>query len=128
MMIDESLDIAVKKKLVICFKLVQDGKPCVQFGTNCEFLNGKAQTTVTAVREYLRSIGVPIEKVIGVGTDGANIMTGCKNGVTTVLRRRYCLGIVSAQTGQDQQIHRHALHPQRCLASSHEMQQKFSAR
>lgn len=86
-MTDESLDIAVQKKLVIYFKLVIDGKPCIQFGTNIEVVNGKAQTIIDAVRNVLKSFGVPLQNVIGFGSDGANVMIGCKNGVATVLKR-----------------------------------------
>ena len=86
-MLDESLDIAVQKKLVIYFKLVVQGAPCVQFGINCEVVNGKARTIVEALRKYLASIGVPLGKIIGIGTDGAATMLGCNNGVVTILRR-----------------------------------------
>ena len=86
-MIDESIDIATQKKLVIIFKILVDGQPQVVFGTNCEVTDGKSDTIVNALRKYLTSVGLNLEKVIGIGTDGANVMVGCKNGVTTVLQR-----------------------------------------
>lgn len=86
-MLDESMDIAIKKRLVIYFKLLVDGVPVVQFGTNCEVTDGKAKTIVTAVRKYLACMGINMERIIGMGTDGAAVMVGNKNGVTTVLKR-----------------------------------------
>lgn len=87
LMLDESIDVATQKKLVIAFKILIDGEPHVQFGTNCEVKDGKAATIVAAVRQFLGSVGVPLDKVVGIGTDGANVMIGRLNGVTTVLQR-----------------------------------------
>ena len=86
-MLDESLDICVQKKLVIVCKLVIDGKPLLQFGTNIEVQNGKADTIVTALRTFLDEMKIPVGKVVGLGTDGASVMLGCKNGVVTVFKR-----------------------------------------
>lgn len=86
-MLDESIDIAIHKNLVINFKLLVGGIPVVQFSCNVEVVDGKAATIVTAVRQYLATIGIPLEKVVGIGTDGANVMIGRKNGVVTVLKR-----------------------------------------
>ena len=86
-MLDESLDVAVQKRLVIYFKLLVDGVPTVQFGANLEVVNGKSDTIVGAVGTYLHEMGIPIDRIAGIGTDGANVMVGSKNGVTTVLQR-----------------------------------------
>lgn len=86
-MMDESLDIAIQKRLVVVFRLVIDGKPVVHFGGNVEVQNGKAATIVTAVRKLFEDLNVPVGKVVGLGTDGASVMIGCKNGVTTVFKR-----------------------------------------
>lgn len=88
LMLDESLDIAVQKKLVIFFKLVVDGVPYIQFGGNVEVQNGKALTIMTAVRTLLTDLEVPLAKVIGLGTDGAAVMTGSNNGFTTSFKRQ----------------------------------------
>ena len=69
-MLDESLDIAVKKKLVIYFRLLVDGVLTVQFGANLEVVNGKSDTIVGAVRTYLHEMGIPIDRIAGIGTDG----------------------------------------------------------
>ena len=38
--------------------------------------DGKANTIVTAVKEVLLKKGIPTEKLYGLGTDGAAVMTG----------------------------------------------------
>ena len=86
-MLDESLDIAVQKKLVVVFKLVVNGKPQMHFGGNIEVENGKAETIVNAVLKVLNDHQIPMDKVIGLGTDGASVMVGRLNGVSTSLRR-----------------------------------------
>ena len=43
-MLDESLDISVQKKLVVYLKLVCDGQPMLQFGENVEVKDGRAET------------------------------------------------------------------------------------
>ena len=50
-------------------------------------VNGKAHTIVEALRKYLASIGVPLGKIIGIGTDGVATMLGCNNRVVTIFRR-----------------------------------------
>lgn len=38
--------------------------------------DGKANSIVTAVKEVLLKKGIPTEKLYGLGTDGAAVMTG----------------------------------------------------
>lgn len=87
LMVDESIDVAIQKRLVITIKIVKDGQVQVLFGENVEVENGKAVTIVDAIRSFLVRHNVPLAKLIGLGTDGASVMTGRVNGVHTVLQR-----------------------------------------
>ena len=79
--LDESLDIAVQKKLVLFFKILVLRKAKIEFATNFEFKDGKAETIYSAVLNYLNSNNIPVKKLSGLGTDGTSVMTGCHNGL-----------------------------------------------
>ena len=80
-MVDESIDVAVQKKLLLYCRIIENGEAKGVFGTNVEVPNGKAETVTEAIMTFLDERGICIEKVVGLGTDGANIMVGSKNGV-----------------------------------------------
>lgn len=84
---DESLDIAVQKKLVLFFKILVDGKSKIEFATNVEVKDGKVETIYAAVLKYLKESTVLVKKLSGLGTDGASVMTGCLNGLAVRLQQ-----------------------------------------
>ena len=85
-MVDESLDIATTKKLVMFCKIIHDGQIKVEFCANVDMIDGKAETIYKAIVDWLASVGVGIDKVSGFGSDGAAVMTGKKSGVGVKLR------------------------------------------
>lgn len=50
------------------------------------FADGKADTIVAAVKNDILKKGLPTEKLYGLGTDGAAVMTGRVNGVAKQLK------------------------------------------
>ena len=86
LMTDESIDIAVLKKLVIYVKVVKDGKSQVYFATNVTVPDGKAETIINAITEWLASERIAIQKVLGFGSDGAAVMMGSRSGVGVRLK------------------------------------------
>ena len=76
---DESTDVATHKKLAIWARVF----------FLCDFFLQKDDggTIVEAIKKELSDRGVPISKVMGLGTDGATIMTGKNSGVTGLLLR-----------------------------------------
>ena len=87
LMLDESLDIAVQKKLVLFFKILVEGKSKIEFAVNVEVKDGKAETIYAAVLKYLEESNVPVKKLSGLGTDGASVMTGRVNGLAVRLQQ-----------------------------------------
>ena len=81
LMLDESIDIAVQKKLVLFFNILVLRKAKIEFAANVEFKDGKAETIYSAVLNYLNSYKIPVKKLSGLGTDGTSVMTGCHNGL-----------------------------------------------
>ena len=84
--LDESLDIAVQKKLVLIFKILAEGKSKIEFAANVESKDGKAETIFAAVLNYLEN-NVPLKKLSGLATDGASVMTGRLNDLAVRLQR-----------------------------------------
>ena len=87
--VDESCDVAVFKKLIIYVKLVVDGKVQVMFAENKDVPDGKAATIFAAIMDFLENNDVPQEKLAGLGSDGAKVMTGVYAGVGVQLKERY---------------------------------------
>lgn len=82
---DESTDISVKGKLVVYVKFVD-----VNFDVKNHFVGNfeKDATTITNMLiTVLTERGVPSEKILFLGSDGASVMTGVKNGVSAQLKR-----------------------------------------
>ncbi|KAK0134769.1 Zinc finger protein 862 [Merluccius polli] len=88
--IDESTDVSVSKQLDIHIRyLDKEGHVFNQFLDLVSVNDGKANTIVTAVKEVLLKKGIPTEKLYGLGTDGAAVMTGRVNGVAKQLKESF---------------------------------------
>jgi hypothetical protein len=57
------------------------------FIDNLEISDGKAETIKNALLGKLNELGIDIKKVVGFGSDGASVMTGCRSGVGMQLRQ-----------------------------------------
>ena len=85
-LIDESTDITVSKKLIIYVKYIFEGRDKTSFLCNLEISNGTAAAIKEVIDRYFEKIGVPLSKIVGFGSDGAAVMLGSRNGVATKLR------------------------------------------
>ena len=52
-----------------------------------ELFDGRAETIKSAVVKTLEDLGVPLDKMCAVGSDGASVMLGRKNGVAALLKQ-----------------------------------------
>ena len=86
-MIDESTDVSVLKQLVIYSRGVVGGTLECHFLGIRDLSDGRAATIETAVLEFLEEKDFDIANVSSLGSDGAAVMTGRKDGVATRLRR-----------------------------------------
>lgn len=87
-MCDESDDIAVKKKLVCYARFVpkdNEFEPETVFLDNVEIDKGDAETVYNNLKASAQNIGIDMQKVMFLGSDGASVMTGKKGGVCTSL-------------------------------------------
>ncbi|KAK0137344.1 Zinc finger protein 862 [Merluccius polli] len=85
--IDESTDVSVSRQLDLHIRyLDKEGQVYNQFLDLVSVMDGKADTIVSAVKTVLLKKGIPTEKLYGLGTDGAAVMTGRLNGVAKQLK------------------------------------------
>ena len=73
LMIDESCDITVMKKLCIYARLVKDCVPETIFLQNVDIPDGTSATIVTKLSEVLSKLNVDVKKLVGFGSDGASV-------------------------------------------------------
>jgi hypothetical protein len=89
LILDESTDISVHKMLAVCIRYVQNGKMATTFLSNIRIQSGTADSIVKAVVALCRSLGLNMKYLVGVGSDGASVMTGRETGVVVRLRNEF---------------------------------------
>ena len=82
-MIDENTDRANKKRLLMYCQYFKDSDIHSDFLANIQITSATADasTIYSAVVSDLAAKGIDISRLIGIGTDGASVMTGKHNGV-----------------------------------------------
>jgi hypothetical protein len=84
-MIDESTDVSVTCQLILYVRYIKDGKSKTVFAETISIPNGKADTIKDAILTFLHKNQFPLHKLCAFGSDGAAVMVGRKNGVSTQL-------------------------------------------
>ena len=81
---DESTDIVVNHRLTINLRIVSpvELKPSTHFLCDVLLHDAKGSSIFAAIKHELDARGISLQKVYGLGTDGANVMTGSKTGLT----------------------------------------------
>ena len=85
-MIDESTDISTTQTLIMYIRYVFEGVVNSRFLQIVDLPGGKADDIFQAVLMELERKRLRIEKLIGMATDGASVMKGERNGVTTKMK------------------------------------------
>ncbi|KAI4814082.1 hypothetical protein KUCAC02_003290 [Chaenocephalus aceratus] len=80
--VDETTDVSVKKQLDVHVRYMdKNGLLYSQFLDLVTVSDGRADTIVKAIRTILTKKNIPTQRIYGLGTDGAAVMTGRVNGV-----------------------------------------------
>ena len=81
---DESTDILVNHRLTINLRIVSpvELKPSTHFLCDVLLHDAKGSSIFAVIKHELDARGISLQKVYGLGTDGANVMTGSKTGLT----------------------------------------------
>ncbi|XP_070564482.1 uncharacterized protein C17orf113-like [Ptychodera flava] len=87
-LVDESVNITVHKKLIVYIRIISHAGPKTVFLRNVTVHNGTAETVMDAILETLRANDIAPRKVMGLGSDGASVMTGKHNGVAARFKRK----------------------------------------
>ena len=88
LMVDESTDIATTQTLIIYVRFVSNGEVTTRFLELAKLAGGTADKILDSVLEVMKTRHLPMEKLFGMATDGASVMTGTRSGVTTRMKRR----------------------------------------
>ncbi|CAI7912729.1 unnamed protein product [Closterium sp. NIES-53] len=86
--LDESTDRVHGKHLIIYATFFKNTTVVTEFLTLITVDCRDAASLTSAVVQYLTAIGVDLQKISGISTDGASVMTGKNNGVVERLRMR----------------------------------------
>ena len=89
LIIDESTDLSVHKKLVVYIRYVcpTDLDVKTKLLGNIRIPDGTANTIVTEVINTLKTFGLQTVNLVGLGSDGASVMFGKKGGVGVQLQK-----------------------------------------
>ena len=79
LMIYETTDVAVLNEMVIYVRYIENGKVSTSFLKICELFNGTVDTIETTLVAYMEDKGLSMSKMVGLGADGASIVTGVYN-------------------------------------------------
>ena len=86
-MLDETTDLSVKKKLIVCVRIINnEGVPKNYMIANKVIAAGDASTILSKLEEILKIYGIDLVQVVSLGTDGASVMVGKKNGLGVKLK------------------------------------------
>ena len=77
--VDETTNITVEKMLITYLTLQQNGEPETVFIGNYAIPSGTAECITAKIKDVLSGRGVAMSRVVGLGSDGANVMVGRKN-------------------------------------------------
>ncbi|KAK1894428.1 Zinc finger protein 862 [Dissostichus eleginoides] len=84
--VDETTDVSVSRQLDIHVRhLDKDGYVFNHFLDLVTLEDGKADSVVAAIKSVLQKKELPVDRLYGLGTDGAAVMTGRLNGVAKQL-------------------------------------------
>ena len=88
-LLDETTDITVTKRLSICVRYFYGGTAETSFLGNVELPDGRAHTITAAVQKFLEDAGIDMSKCVSLATDGASVMTGHKSGVGVQIKSKF---------------------------------------
>ena len=89
LMLDESTDICIEKRLSICVRYVKLGVAITKFLINVPLKDGCAHTIVAAVAKQCGKLGIDLTKMTSLATDGASVMMGRKSGVGVQMQSKH---------------------------------------
>ncbi|XP_063050080.1 uncharacterized protein C17orf113-like [Engraulis encrasicolus] len=93
LIVDETVNITVDKKLIVYLKFENNGKAETAFLGIYTIKAGMAQSIYSNVVDALKERGLDIHRVMGLGSDGASVMMGCHSGVGALLKKQSAFAV-----------------------------------
>ena len=88
-MLDESTDVTVDKRLSICVRYVKDGESVTKMLCNVPVDDGRAHTIVNTVVQEFQRVDLDLANCTSLATDGAAVMMGKHTGVGKQMVSKY---------------------------------------
>ena len=66
----------MSEKLIVYVRCVQHGIPVTKYACNIRIRDGKAETIFHEILKFCQEWDIDLNKLTGLGTDGASVMTG----------------------------------------------------
>lgn len=85
--IDESTDVSVNKYLAVCIRYFNGNAVTTDFLGLIEIERATAQVLFESLQMYFQKIGLPIQNMLALGTDGGQNLCGKNNSVYTLLKK-----------------------------------------
>ncbi|KAK5925672.1 hypothetical protein CgunFtcFv8_018179 [Champsocephalus gunnari] len=91
LLLDESTDVSVSKYLGVVMRYFSNTRQTIvsTFLGLVQLEGGDARSIAQALVAFLEKCCLKKEKLLGIGTDNASVMTGNKSGVHQVLKEEY---------------------------------------
>lgn len=88
LIVDESTDVSTKKILCIMIRFFSEnlGKVVTTFYKLIELTASDARSVYNALKSQMESDGLVFRNLVGIGVDGANVMIGRHNSLTSILK------------------------------------------
>ncbi|KAK3917883.1 Zinc finger MYM-type protein 1, partial [Frankliniella fusca] len=89
---DESTDIATKKQLALCVRYYDQSEDAIvtHYLSMIETPRATAVLLYAAFKEFMAKIGLPLTKLLGLGTDGGQNLCGVNESLYALLKRNDC--------------------------------------
>lgn len=84
--IDESTDISKKAIMLVFVRFIFEFQLYEDFLFSCELMHTKGEDMFNAIDQFLSQHGISWKKCVGITTDGAAAMSGCKTGLLGQLK------------------------------------------
>ena len=89
LMVDESTDVTTTQTLIIYIRFVnKEGQVMSRFFELAKLTGATAEAILQTLLEVMEARHLPVEKLFGIATDGASVMTGSRSGITTRIKRK----------------------------------------
>jgi hypothetical protein len=104
-MVDESTDLGTEEHLIMYATYLKDGVMQTNFDKLILLTACDASSITARICGYLDFKGIPMERLLGFGSDGSPVMVGKENGVAAMLKLHanpyiLCYGLHSTPRGQ----------------------------